>query len=85
MPVHGFSFDIVGESKYQRHLKRTAGNGGEGGVEHAKRYRENLKKNDVSLRPRSCAALIVGGWDRGGDDRGSYGVRLDLSTMDDAP
>jgi hypothetical protein len=25
----------------------------------------------------ACAAKIVGGWDRGGDDRGHFGVRLD--------
>jgi hypothetical protein len=30
--------------------------------------------------PASIAALIVGGWDRGGGDRGHYGVRLALKT-----
>lgn len=30
-----------------------------------------------------CAALIRGGWDRGSDDRGDYGVRLDLPQDDD--
>lgn len=28
-------------------------------------------------RPATCAALIVGGWDRGKGDRGHFGVRLD--------
>jgi hypothetical protein len=27
----------------------------------------------------ACWACIVGGWDRGGDDRGHYGVRLDVA------
>lgn len=26
----------------------------------------------------ACAALIVGGWDRGDGDRGNFGVKLDL-------
>ena len=27
-----------------------------------------------------CAAIVVGGWDRGGSDRGHFGVKLDLPT-----
>lgn len=30
-----------------------------------------------------CAAIIRGGWDRGGGDAGHYGVRLDLPQDDD--
>jgi HIRAN domain len=26
----------------------------------------------------ACNALIVGGWDRGGDDRGHFGIKLDI-------
>jgi len=29
-------------------------------------------------RKAMCGALIVGGWDRGGRDRGHFGVRLDI-------
>ena len=28
--------------------------------------------------PMSCAAVVRGGWDRGGDDQGHFGVYLDL-------
>ena len=41
----------------------------------AKRYRQLLKANAAQ---RSCPAVIRGGWDRGDDDRGDFGVRLDL-------
>jgi hypothetical protein len=27
----------------------------------------------------SCNALIVGGWDRGEDDRGHFGIKLDIA------
>lgn len=27
-----------------------------------------------------CSAIIVGGWDRGGDDKGYFGVKIDLPT-----
>ena len=27
----------------------------------------------------TCNALIVGGWNRGEDDRGSFGIKLDIS------
>lgn len=30
-----------------------------------------------------CAALIVGGWDRGAGDAGNFGVKLDLALFDD--
>ena len=30
-------------------------------------------------RPVFCAAKIVGGWDRGNGDEGSYGVRLNIA------
>ncbi len=32
--------------------------------------------------PTACRALIVGGWDRGPDDRGHFGVKLDLNLGD---
>ena len=46
--------------------------------EDAQTYRDKL---DAMKRPgarATCAAHIVGGWDRGSGDRGSYGVYLDF-------
>lgn len=33
------------------------------------------------LIPASCTALIVGGWDRGPEDQGHFGVKLDIDDM----
>jgi hypothetical protein len=44
----------------------------------AKKYRKRLADHQLDERRRSCRAMIRGGWDRGGDDRGEYGIRLDL-------
>jgi hypothetical protein len=44
----------------------------------AKIYRKRLKEEPATT-PRECRAVIRGGWDRGRDDRGHFGVRLDLS------
>jgi hypothetical protein len=45
----------------------------------AKRYRESM----CSLNPRraavGCRAIIRGGWDRGGDDVGHFGIALDVA------
>ena len=46
--------------------------------ESAKSYRRRLKKEGVSSQTQQCPALIRGGWDRGQNDKGSFGVRLDL-------
>jgi hypothetical protein len=48
--------------------------------ENAREYRRQLKKAGHPALTASCKALIVGGWDRGGGDRGHFGVRLDLPT-----
>jgi hypothetical protein len=50
--------------------------------EMAKSYRRQLKKQQLPIAHYWCDALIVGGWERGGGDRGHFGVRLDLP-MDD--
>lgn len=42
----------------------------------ALRYREAC-----GVMPARCAALIVGGWDRGPDDQGHFGVKLDLKDV----
>ena len=44
----------------------------------ARKYRTRLADHQLDERRRSCRAMIRGGWDRGGDDRGEYGIRLDL-------
>lgn len=46
--------------------------------EDARAYRTQLKKAGHPRITASCKAVIVGGWDRGGGDRGHFGVRLDL-------
>lgn len=49
----------------------------------AKSYRAQLAKANAPKGHYWCAAVIVGGWDRGGGDRGHFGVRLDLPVVDD--
>jgi len=44
----------------------------------ARSYRRALANAGHAGRVATCAALIVGGWDRGDDDRGHFGVRLDI-------
>jgi hypothetical protein len=46
--------------------------------ETARSFREQMEKSDASGRAVKCDAIIVGGWDRGGGDRGYFGVKLDL-------
>lgn len=48
----------------------------------ARKYRKWLDKQGApSGVVVECAALIRGGWDRGKDDKGHYGVRLDLPPL----
>ncbi len=44
----------------------------------ARSYRQRLKQNGDDSSKQTCRALIRGGWDRGRNDRGNFGVRLDL-------
>ena len=46
----------------------------------ARQFRARMKEAGVSGHPAACGALVVGGWDRGNGDGGSFGVRLDLPT-----
>lgn len=41
-------------------------------------WRELLADEWVEESPVTVDALIVGGWDRGANDKGSYGVKLDI-------
>jgi hypothetical protein len=50
--------------------------------EMARGYRSQLKKQGIPLANYWCEAAIVGGWDRGPDDRGHFGVRLDVPVDD---
>ncbi len=44
----------------------------------ARHYRKALAKLGVRPVTASCQARIRGGWDRGEDDQGFYGVYLDI-------
>jgi hypothetical protein len=48
---------------------------------NAREFRMQLAKAGHPGATAACAARIVGGWDCGPDDRGYFGVRLDLPTM----
>jgi hypothetical protein len=44
----------------------------------ARQYRKQMKAGGFEGNPGACRALIVGGWHRGNDDEGHYGVRFDI-------
>lgn len=44
----------------------------------ARSFRKALAKVAPQGTTAKCPGVIVGGWDRGGDDWGHFGVRLDL-------
>ena len=46
--------------------------------EDALYYRDLLKKLGQQEISATCQALIIGGWNRGHDDQGHFGVKLDL-------
>ena len=48
--------------------------------ETARNLRNQLAEAGVVKGSVTCGAVIVGGWDRGGGDRGYFGVKLDLPT-----
>ncbi len=48
--------------------------------ETARNFRKQLAEAGVTEGSVTCDAVIVGGWDRGGGDRGYFGVKLDLPT-----
>ena len=110
-----FSFDVVGESHYQRQLSDICGGGCEDGynlavdaylihdddnkhdsqaiavviegetVGHlfrkdARQFRKAVSDAGHPGLNAMCRAKIVGGWERGGVDRGDFGVRLDMPT-----
>jgi len=45
--------------------------------EDSQTFRDFLEKNGTTTA--ECDARVIGGWDRGGDDVGNFGVRLNLS------
>ncbi|MFQ5622840.1 MAG: HIRAN domain-containing protein [Paracoccaceae bacterium] len=110
----GFTFEIVGEAKYQSALSKISGGRTEEGVKHfcdamliqepqnrydnnavcveidrktvgylarerAKEFNKAMTRLGFNGRRAKCGAKIVGGWDRGGDDVGYFGVKLNLS------
>jgi HIRAN domain len=44
----------------------------------AREWRRELAKQGLGVITVRCQAMIVGGWDRGPDNRGHFGVKLDL-------
>jgi len=46
---------------------------------NARKYRKKLENVGHPWITVSCPAMIVGGWDRGGGNKGFFGVKLDLS------
>lgn len=48
---------------------------------HARQFRREMAKAGNTGCDAICAARIRGGWDRGTDDRGSFGVRLDVAVL----
>jgi len=46
----------------------------------ARLYRRKLRKAGHARLTGKCSAVVRGGWDRGGSDRGHFGVWLDLPT-----
>ena len=48
--------------------------------EKARVYRRWLRGVGIAEEPCRCRAVIVGGWDRGGN-RGSFGVKLDMPSI----
>jgi hypothetical protein len=53
--------------------------------QNARQYRAKLREAGHPGITATCSAKIVGGWDRGQEDRGYFGVRLDLPAEEDAP
>lgn len=52
--------------------------------EHARAFRRLVRYGSLSVHEVfECAALICGGWDKGGGDVGHYGVRLDIKLYDE--
>ncbi len=47
----------------------------------ARDYRRSIRQQGYPELTASCVAIINGGWDRGQDDQGHFGVRLDLPTV----
>ena len=50
------------------------------GRKNARNFRAQLAAAGAAGVPAVCEAKIVGGWDRGEDDQGHFGVMLDLPT-----
>lgn len=46
----------------------------------AERFHKRMVHAGLAGRTVICKALIIGGWDRGQQDHGSFGVKLDLAS-----
>jgi hypothetical protein len=47
----------------------------------ARNFRAQMAEAGAAGVPAVCQAVIVGGWDRGDDDMGHFGIKLDLPTQ----
>ena len=47
--------------------------------QNARKYRDFLRRGGHGKVIGTCEAKIIGGWERAHDDRGSFGVKLNLS------
>jgi hypothetical protein len=48
--------------------------------ETARSFQKQMAAAGAAGRAIKCSAIIVGGWDRGGRDKGHFGVKIDLPT-----
>lgn len=79
--------ELQDDNEYDKHAVRVSIQGHQVGHlsrEAARAFRRTVRYGKLSeYEAFECAALICGGWDRGADGAGNYGVRLDLSLGDD--
>lgn len=50
--------------------------------ENARAYRRRLETVGQGGFKANCSAMIVGGWDRGGKDKGNFGLKLDIPVLE---
>jgi len=79
--------DLQDDNEHDKHAVRVSIQGmrvGHLAREHARAFRRTVRYGTLSeYETFECAAIICGGWDRGADGAGHYGVRLDLALDED--
>jgi len=78
--------DLQDDNPHDKHAVRVSIQGHPVGYlsrEHARAFRRTVRYGELSMYETfECAAVICGGWDRGKDGAGHFGVRLDLNLGD---